>query len=127
MVFGQDYSCEPESEDASDVVGDQEKQDASDKVNIVDIGDTDLEEECQPRKKKRTEADLTFRFPTRKTISSWLKDGAILSLRHLGNIILNKKDAVLTWGTDDTVKKAGYRLHDSKTSHITLQGPGTPR
>ena len=127
MVFGQDYSCEPESEDASDVVGDQEKQDASDKVNIVNIGDTDLEEECQPRKKKRTEADLTFRFPTRKTISSWLKDGAILSLRHLGNIILNKKDAVLTWGTDDTVKKAGNRLHDSKTSHITLQGPGTPR
>ena len=42
----------------------------------------------------------------------------------MGDALLKKEDgAVVTWGTDDTVKKGGHRVFDSKTNHITIKGP----
>ena len=112
MVFGQQWTVDPEFD----------KQ--------VEEDDSDTQPECNnnEKKKRNVQTDLTYRFPSRQTLSLWLKDAAILNLKYLANHIFNKDDKdIVTWGTDDTVKKAGNKLFDAKTSHITIAGENKAR
>jgi hypothetical protein len=89
---------------------------------VIDI------EKPPSKKQRKVQYDLTYRFPSRQTLSAWLRDGAILSLKFMADSLINKEaGAIVTWGTDDTIKKAGHRVMDSKSNHITVMGPNTDR
>ena len=96
-----------------------------DEDDIEDCEDVETVDIENPSKKARkVQHDLTYRFPSRQTLSAWLRDGAILNMKYMADSILNKEgDSVVTWGTDDTIKKAGHRVFDSKSNHITVNGP----
>ena len=52
----------------------------------------------------------------------------ILNLKFLGDLLHSKDDSVVvTWGTDDTLKRAGNKFFDAKTNHITIEGEGKAR
>ena len=88
-----------------------------------DVAET-IEVENPHKKARKVQHDLTYRFPSRQTLSVWLRDAAILNLKYMADSILNKDvETVVTWGTDDTIKKAGHRVFDSKSNHITVNGP----
>ena len=54
-------------------------------------------------------ADLTYQFPTRRTRKKWLRQAAILNLKHVADKLVNKSsDEVVTLGFDDTRKASGY-------------------
>ena len=111
MVFGQQWTADPEFDEKVD---DEEE-------DILEVPDSE-------KKTRQVQQDLTYRFPSRQTLSLWLKDAAILNLKYLGEHIFNKDEAkIVTWGTDDTVKKAGNKLFDAKTSHITIAGENMTR
>ena len=51
----------------------------------------------------------------------WLRDAAILNIKFMGDSLLNKGEgAVVAWGTDDTIKKAGHKVCGSKSNHIIV-------
>ena len=118
FVFGQEWTVGPDfgEEDEHSEVEDEE----------IDV-EVDIDPEPPIKKTRKVLKDLTFRFPSRQTLSLWLKDAAILNLKYLGEVLQIKGDGlVATWGTDDTVKKAGHWFFDAKTNHITLRGRTTP-
>ena len=54
----------------------------------------------------------------------WLRDAVILNIKFMVDSVLNKGEgAVVAWGTDDTIKKAGCKVLDSKSNQITVKGP----
>ena len=91
MVCDQDWSVGPEFEDES----------AEPPVDeVIDV-------ENPAKKARKVEEDLTYRFPSRQTLSAWLRDGAILNLKFMGDSLINKEEGtVVTWGTDDTIQKS---------------------
>ena len=78
-------------------------------------------EEPQPKKRKPF-GDLTYTLPGPRTIQRWIEDQAVLSLWHAADEIklASNRDAVVTVGWDDTVKKAGHHRHDIKAGHVTI-------
>ena len=107
MVVGQEWTIGSETEDENAELSEND---------IVDV-------ENPAKKPRKIEEDLTYRFPSRQTLAAWLKDAAILNLKFMGDVISNKEEGtVVTWGTDDTVKKAGHKVFDSKSNHITVKG-----
>ena len=124
MVFDQDWK-KGESKDFNDNEFEDEEERSSLKRQLPkDVnGNNPNEEEIHLKKRRRVQNDLTNYFPSRATRRRWLKQGALLNLRHVGQKILRKsQDQVITWGFDDTTKAAGCHLFDVKTSNITLDG-----
>ena len=81
-----------------------------------------------PTKKRRVKKNLNCSFPSRATRRSWLRQGAILNLRHLGmSIAMKSEETVITYGFDDTTKAGGNKVFDIKASNITLDGDGMNR
>ena len=83
----------------------------------------------QPKKKIRKFGDLTYTLSSAATIHKWIEDQAILSLWHVADEIKSshERDAVVTLGWDDTVKKAGHHRHDIKAGHVTIIEPDKSR
>ena len=97
--------------------GDFEDAEETEDSETIDV-------ENPPKKARKVQQDLTYRFPSRQTLAMWLRDAAILNMKFMGDSLLKKGEgAVVTWGTDDTIKKAGHRVFDSKSNHITVNGP----
>ena len=120
--------------DVMNMICDQEwtyEADFEESTEEIDEGDHDhvvVDVENPAKKPRKMQQDLTFRIPCRQTIAAWLRDAAVLSLKFLGDALINKEDgAIVTLGTDDTIKKAGHRVFDSKTNHITIKGPNTDK
>ena len=81
-----------------------------------------------PKKRRRVKNNLNCSFPSRATRRMWLRQGAILNLRHLGrSIAMKSQETVITWGFDDTTKAGGNKVFDIKASNITLDGDGMDR
>ena len=82
------------------------------------------EEADEPTKKKKRMpfGDLSSTLPSPRIIHKWIEDQAILSLWHAADEIKNasSRDAAVTIGWDDTVKKAGHHRHDIKAGHATI-------
>ena len=117
MVCDQEWTSEADFDDNT-----EEETCAEPVEDVIDI------ENPPSKKQRKVQYDLTYRFPSRQTLSAWLRDGAILSLKFMADSLINKEEgAVVTWGTDDTIKKAGHRVFDSKSHHITVMGPNTDR
>ena len=133
MVFDQDWKKgdtkdfnENEFDEDEEVYELQEESVSQKRHTIVDEEGNNVE--TPPRKRRRVQADLTNHFPTRATRRRYLKHGALLNLRHVGQKILKKsQDQVITWGFDDTTKAAGCHLFDVKSSNITLDGEDMDR
>ena len=110
--------------------------------------DTDSENETEFNKRKLKaceETGMPFESPTKKmkevniirnrrvrknlnSRKSWLRQGAILNLRHVGKSIAMKSQAtVVTYGFDDTTKAGGNKVFDIKATNITLDGDGMNR
>ena len=71
---------------------------------------------------------MNYSFPSRMTRRNYLRQGAILNLRHLGMQIATKSEGtVITWGFDDTTKAGGNKVFDIKASNITFKGDGMDR
>ena len=76
--------------------------------------------ENPPEKARKAQQDLTYRFPSSQPLSMWLRDAVILNIKFMVDSVLNKGEgAVVAWGTDDTIKKAGHKVCGSKSNHIT--------
>ena len=75
MVFGQQWTVDPEFDEKVD---DEEE-------DTLEVPDSE-------KKTRKVQQDLTFRFPSRQTLSLWLKDAAILNLKYLGEHIFNKDE-----------------------------------
>ena len=79
------------------------------------------------KKRRRVDQDLSHRFPAAQTFKKWLCAAHIASLRHAGEALKDRgDDVVATFGFDDTRKAAGFRVHDVKTSHISLRSVADP-
>ena len=105
MIFGQDWTLTNEKDNADDEVEIDEEQD-------------EMEEHT---------SDLSFVFPSRRSIMRCLQDASYLNLEYIAQQILSKEDKVITIGLDDTTKAAGHRAYDLKTDHITIKGPSSKR
>lgn len=63
----------------------------------------------------RVNKDLSKVFPSRRTMSRWLRSAAILNLKHLATAIIQKEDGVvITCGFDDGNKSGGFKTFDVK-------------
>ena len=78
----------------------------------------------QPKKKKHKPSpdDLINALPSRQSVAAGVKDFALLSFADMAESIegAHNDGAVVTYGTDDTVKAAGKKKVDMKTNHITI-------
>ena len=73
-------------------------------------------------KRKRSQSrDLTFVLPTRKCLRQRLEDASLMSFKYVAESIreTHEKGGTVTFGTDDTVKASGHRVHDCKTGRVT--------
>jgi hypothetical protein len=67
------------------------------------------------------ERDLTYVFPSRQTRTKCRKAAALLNLRYVSKLTVEKRHSeVITLGFDDTTKHCGSRLHDVKSTHLTI-------
>ncbi|XP_013414654.1 uncharacterized protein LOC106176709 [Lingula anatina] len=114
MVFGQNWKKQNEKDDEND--------------------ETESDEESEPTESSPSvpgvcclSNDLTFVFPSRRSIMRYLQDASYLSLEYVAQQILNKEDSIVTVGLDDTTKAAGHRRYDVKADHITIAGPSGKR
>ena len=72
--------------------------------------------------------NINSSFPSRATRKNWLRQGAILNLRHVGrSIAMKTPETVVTYGFDDTTKAGGHKVFDIKATNITLDGDGMNR
>ena len=87
-----------------------------------EVIDMEMESEEPQPKKRKPFGDLTYTLPGPRTIHKWIEDQAVLSLWHAADEIklASNRDAVVTVGWDDTVKKAGHHRHDIKAGHVTI-------
>ena len=60
-------------------------------------------------------------LPSRKSLHRKLEDAAMLNFKYVAESIEKTKEAggTVTTGWDDTVKAAGFRLHDVKSGRVT--------
>ena len=59
--------------------------------DIEDCEDAEITDvENPPKKARKVQQDLTYRFPSRQTLSVWLRDSAILNMKYMADSILNK-------------------------------------
>ena len=78
--------------------------------------------------RKKYEKDLTYVFPSNRTLDRYLEDASYLNLHMVAEYLLNKDEGdVITIGLDDTTKAAGHKSFDVKTDHITVIGPSKSR
>jgi len=50
-----------------------------------------------------------------------------MNLKYVADTLVNKGDAVITVGIDDTVKAPGRQIYNVKADHITVAGPDRKR
>ena len=112
----------------------EEKQLVDDEDEIMDEDDSieeinDNSEEPVKKKPRQFLCEYDYVIPSRKTISHMVKSFAILSFTDMAEHIENaqKNDAVVAFGTDDTVKAAGNKKFYIKTGHITIIGNNRKR
>ena len=80
------------------------------------------------RHRKIYNKDLTYVFPSNRTLDRYLEDASYLNLHMVADYLLNKDEGdVVTVGLDDTTKAAGHKSFDVKTDHITFQGQSKSR
>ena len=82
-------------------------------------------------KKEEEEKLMNYDYvlPHRSNIASKLSDFSLLSFLDMAESIENAKanEQVVTYGTDDTTKAAGFKKFDMKTNHITIIGEDKTR
>ena len=111
MIFSQQWELNSETDDEND---DEEDGD-----------DEDTEEDTRDRNAAYDK--VKNRFPSRRTLNSYLEDGAYLNLKFVAENILNKEENIVTVGIDDTSKAAGHKLYNLKSDHITIGGKDKKR
>ena len=94
---------------------------------MIDRPEPDRPDIAPTSKWQRSRRDLTYVFPSRRTINPYLEDASYLNLHMVVNHLLEKEDNIITIGLDDTTKAAGHKLYDVKADHITIEGPNTAR
>lgn len=92
-----------------------------------DLDDDTKKDQSTGRKRRRSDLDKTYVFPSRRCLNNWLEDASYLNLRFAADQLINKGDNTVTVGTDDTTKAAGHKMYDVKADHITLAGPDQTR
>ena len=83
---------------------------------------SDEQDDTPSTKKRKTLGNLDHhQLPDRATVGTYLSDFSLLSFKHMSQSIVKAKseNKTVTYGTDDT-KAAGRKLHDIKTSHVTI-------
>ena len=107
-IFKQNWTVAPEKK----IVEDEAEDEAED------------EEETVPKKKRRSSlTNLDYQLPHRETVENYISDFSLLSFKDMAESIVNAKaeNKSVTYGVDDTVKAAGHKRHDVKTTHITIR------
>ena len=104
MIFQQDWVL------AEEKTADDEIEDGED---CASSSDDDEETETDTDKP----ADLTYTFPSRRSIMRYLEDASLLSLKYVADKIFEDGDSsVITVGLDDTTKAAGHCMYDVRHS-----------
>ena len=124
IIFGQNWEQDNVDLDdkyviSSDRETNRDRNDDGPEPDTPDIPSTS--------KWQRSRRDLTYVFPSRRTINRYLEDASYLNLHMVANHLLEKEDNIITIGLDDTAKAAGHKLYDVKADHITIEGPNTAR
>ena len=105
FVFGQEWDLPEETSGESN----------------VDNGSDD-EETAEPivgtSKRRMGARDLTYVYPSRRTISRYLEDASYMNLLMVAEELVNKGDNVVTAGLDDTTKAAGHKFYDVKARGV---------
>ena len=98
----------------------------NDKMVINDVKESNMQNEdsdYNPERKKRKKLkDLTHQLPDRSTVAKYLADSSLISFADMADCIVKAESEgkCITYGTDDTVKAAGNKRHDAKTTHVTI-------
>ena len=123
------YELNSDTDSEDDAEPNKRKLDTSEETSMPSESPTKKMKEIVTVKKKRcVKNNINCSFPSRATRRKWLRQGAILNLRHLGRSIATKsQETVITWGFDDTTKAGGNKVFDIKASNITLDGDGMDR
>ena len=123
------YELNSDTDSEDDAEPNKRKLDASEETSMPSESPTKkMKEIVTVKKKRRVKNNINCSFPSRATRRKWLRQGAILNLRHLGRSIATKsQETVITWGFDDTTKAGGNKVFDIKASNITLDGDGMDR
>ena len=106
MVFGQNWKHQNDEDDDEKEESDEESEAIASSPMTPGV--------------QRLSYDMSYVFPSRRTIMRYLQDASYLSLEYVAQQILNKEDNVVTIGLDDTTKAAGHRRYDVKADHITI-------
>ena len=122
MLFGQQYVASEQEIPIED--GDYESDEELSQTTLLKSKIST----CPPLKRRRSHKDYSKIFPSRKCRRDWMNQAAILNLKYVADKLIHKgDDEVITWRFDDTVKSAGYRVHDIKTSNITMKNKDKQR
>ena len=83
---------------------------------------SETSDEVPGKKRKSAPGYLDNVVPSRRKIASSVDDFALLSFADMAESISEaaKSGQVVTYGTDDTVKAAGKKKFDMKTTHVTI-------
>ena len=79
--------------------------------------------EYDGKRKKRRKLDfLDYQLPDRLTVSKYLEDMSLLSVADMAESMISAKEdgKSVTLGIDDTIKAAGFKRFDVKTTHATI-------
>ena len=106
-IFQQKWTVAAESKDGSVEVG---------------VENEEMNDNNEPKKKRRKLSNLTYQLPDRSTVAAYLSDFALLSFTDMAERMVEAKEErkSITYGVDDTVKAAGFRRHDVKNIHVTI-------
>ena len=118
IIFDQNWEMED-----SVHVDDNHCEMQSDIFDESDEDEPQQHDDASTTKRRMSAKDLTYVFPSRRTINRYLEDASYLNLQMVAEHILDKKDNIITVGLDDTTKAAGHKLYDVKADHITSDGP----
>lgn len=109
MIFGQNWRTSSEAIKSDEDVTDSSSEDESTDTTVIH--------------RRKSFADLTYVFPSKRCIATYLEDAYLLNLKHVAGYLTKKDANVVTVGLDDTTKAAGHKLNDIKADHITVNGP----
>ena len=97
MVFYQDWSLHSELPDKKDSTVDE-----SDESDSEFESDSEVDSSSGAIKRRRSAKDLTYVFPSNRSLDKYLEDASYLNLKMVANHILNKEEGnVITVGHDD--------------------------
>lgn len=78
--------------------------------------------ECESQAKRRKLSNLDHQLPDSASVAKYLSNLSLLSFTDMAERIVKSDECeTVTYGVDDTVKDAGYKRYDVKTTHVTIE------